>query len=204
MKKSIKILIGIIFLLSMLGCGIEYEDIEIRVSHYRAILEKEDFSEMSYFIKSQYNKNPEEWEELKNDIKYFDFKWGYEYKLKVRRQDRKPCENEIEGYTHEYKLIEILTKSLVDEDVTFELNMKKADYNYIEYNSDVTKKYYNLPDNTKIIYEEGSELEAKLKEYYDKEDIGQKIVIGTFKHSFDNSTGDKEIILINLREEDIE
>ncbi|NLK62184.1 MAG: DUF4377 domain-containing protein [Fusobacteria bacterium] len=203
-KKLFKILLLSSLLTVFFGCGIEYEDIEIRVSHYRALLDEEEFRAMSYFIKSQYNVDPEEWEEIKNDIKYFDFKWGYEYKLKVRRQERKPCENKIEGYTHEYKLIEILTKSYVDEDTTFELKIKKGDYNYIKYNSEVTKKYYTLPDGTKILYDNKEAHEDKLKKYYNKDDIGKKVVIGTFKHSFEGNNSDKEIILIDLREEDVE
>lgn len=203
MKKMIKMLLLINIILLFASCGIEYEDIEMRIGPNKITIDENPYFDMAYYVK--FDPEAEEWEELKGDIKNFDFEWGYQYKVKVRRQERKPCAEEIDGYDYEYKMLEILTRSQVDLEETFELKLKKGAYNYIDYEedaSDVDEGYY-LPDNTQIIFD-NDDLVTQLTEIYNTKDIGNKLVTGVFEYNFeDDSTVDQEIILIEIKEEEL-
>ncbi len=186
-------------MLVLLSCGIEYEDVEVRIGPYRSVLDENAYFEMAYMIKE--NPDAENWEELKGEIKDFYFEWGYQYKVKVRKQERKPCVDEIDGYEFEYKVLEILTRSQMDVEDTFEVKLKRGTYNYVEYDDDNGSKKdgYYLPDGTLIVFD-NEEIKTEFDTVYENEDIGEKLISGVFKYNFESTQLDQEIILLELNE----
>ena len=119
--KNLYFLLAILLLFS--SCKEEVEVVNIRVNHFKQI----GFGEgvhLIYQVQEGDRFGTEDWQNFHSEIVGFDYEWGYVYELKV---EKRPVENPPQDASSiDYQLREVVSKTPVDEGMTFNLLLKST------------------------------------------------------------------------------
>lgn len=142
----------ICILLSNIACikdtvssDVQETALTVTINHYLITSIAGDDAGLCYLRKSEYNSDPDNWENFCADISGFEYQWGYVYSLNVLERkitDDNPDYNYLPRY--EYKFITQISKEKVDytrPENQFTLVVKTELYNWITKNNNT---YYLL------------------------------------------------------------
>lgn len=111
--------------LTLFSCKEEVEVVNIRVNHFKPL----GFGipdQLIYQVQYPQNFGTNEWQNFSSEISGFDYEWGHVYELKI---EERPVENPPQdGSSIDFKLREVISKTRVDDAVTFEILLKSTMY----------------------------------------------------------------------------
>ncbi len=115
----------ILFALLTLSCSEGIEKSNLRINHYKQSAVGLGPT-LVLLIQEGDQIGSDEWQYFYSGIEGFDYEWGYTYDLKVRKEN---IENPPEDASSiRYVLEDLIQKSRVSQEETFELRLKSQDF----------------------------------------------------------------------------
>lgn len=185
MKLKYILVLLLICIISSTSCK-KNKKYNMVLNHYKSVCVGGEAAKMCFVVQEDDEIGTSQWSNFYDNIDGFSgYKWGYTYKLEVKR--KKILFQAIDGPSYKYKLIDMIIEEKAPANVTFTIPFKFGPYQEFVKGDSISG--YSFFNEINIDFENDSIMNSFIKRYNSDEELS-----GVFKHKDENT-----IILIEIK-----